>query len=275
MIAKFKLIIFYCFCLLSGEQINNIRMSIIPEYEENFTTILLNVDRINLDLKNDFSMTLPDDIDSVYLIDKIEENSLNFKSISYKKTKIEKKITLPFTSTTSLMMITKKYNKTGKRYFNYKLSFSDKISILDIELREPLIGENFSYSGFNGELEIDNFGQRSYRKVKENINKSEVNIISLTYINKMGTTTITKLDSINNSESLKNKDKKQKIVRYKIYVWETLIVLFLICSLVMIISFNSKNKQIVKKCHKCGEKLNFNDLFCSKCGEKLNVSNNI
>ena len=32
-------------------------MSIVPEYEQNLTTILLSIERINIDKENDFSLT--------------------------------------------------------------------------------------------------------------------------------------------------------------------------------------------------------------------------
>ena len=94
-------------------------------------------------------------------------------------------------------------------------------------------------------------------------------------INKTGATTITIIDSIINSPNLDEGNFKQKIKRYKTYVWETLIVLFLICIFVLIIILNLKNERKIIKCHKCNQKLNFDDLFCSKCGEKLSVSNDI
>ena len=173
------------------------------------------------------------------------------------------------------MIKTKKYVQASRRYFNYNLSFSTNISTLDIELKEPLMIKDFSHSGIDGKLEIDDFGQRSYRQIKENINEDEVENISFDYYNKTGATTITIIDSIINSPNLDEGNLKQKIKRYKTYVWETLIVLFLICIFVLIIILNLKNERKIIKCHKCNQKLNFDDLFCSKCGEKLSVSNNI
>ena len=69
MINKFKLILFFIISLINGDEINNVRMSIVPEYEQNLTTILLSIERINIDKENDFSFTLPNDVDSVFIID--------------------------------------------------------------------------------------------------------------------------------------------------------------------------------------------------------------
>ncbi len=272
MINKFKLMLFFIISLISGEEINNVRMSIVPEYEQNLTTILLSIERINIDKENDFSFTLPNDVDSVFIIDKTNDR-LVFNTIPYDKTK--KEITVLPEEEIALMIKTKKYVQASRRYFNYNLSFSTNISIFDVELKEPLMVKDFSYSGINGKLEINDFGQRSYRQIKENINKGKVENISFDYFNKIGTTTITIIDSLINSPNLDEGTSKQKIKRYKIYVWETLIVLFLICIFVLIIIFNLKNERKIIKCHKCNQKLNFDDLFCSKCGEKLSVSNDI
>ena len=256
-----------------GEEINNIRMSIVPEYEQNLTTILLSIERINIDKEIDFSFTLPSDVDSIFIIDKTNDGKLLFNAILYNKTK--KEITVPPKEEIALMIKTKKYVQSSRRYFNYNLSFSTNISTLDIELKEPLKIKDFSHSWIDGKLEIDDFGQRSYRQIKEKINKGKVENISFDYFNKTGTTTVTIIDSIINSPNLDEGTFKQKIIRYKTYVWETLIVLFLICIFVLIIVFNLKNERKTIKCHKCNQKLNFDDLFCSKCGEKLSVSNDI
>ena len=270
---KFKIIFFFIISLIKGEEINNVRMSIVPEYEQNLTTILLSIERINIDKENDFSLTLPNDVDSVFIIEKTNDGKLIFKDISYDKTKNE--ITVLPKREIALMIKTKKYVQASRRYFNYNLSFSKKISTLDIELSEPLMIKDFSHSGIDGKLEIDDFGQRSYRQIKENINAGKVENISFDYFNKTGATTITIIDSIINSPNLDEGTFKQKIKRYKIYVWETLIVLSLICTFVLIIILNLKNERKIIKCHKCNQKLNFDDLFCSKCGEKLSVSNDI
>ena len=272
---KLKLILFFIVSLINGEEINNVRMSIVPEYEENLTTILISIERVNMDKEKDLSITLPNGVDSVFVIDKTDDGKLVFEDISYYETKKEKKIIVLPRKEIALMIKTKKYVQAGRRYFNYKLSFSKSISTLDIELKEPLMIKDFSYSGIGGKLEIDDFGQRSYRQSKENINEGKVENISFNYINKKGTTTITIIDSIINSPNLNGGAFKQEIKRYKTYVWETLIVLFLICTLMLIIIFNLKNERKIKKCYKCDQKLNFDDLFCSKCGEKLSVPNNI
>jgi len=273
MINKFKLVLFFIISLINGEEINNVRISIVPEYEQNLTTILLSIERIKFDKENDFSITLPNDVDSVFIIDKTNDGKLIFKTILYDKAK--KEITVPQREGIALMIKTKKYVQAGRRYFNYNLSFSTTISTLDIELKEPLITKDFSYSGIDGKTEIDDFDQRSYRQIKENINEGNVENISFDYFNNSGATTISIIDSIINSPNLDEGTFKQKIKRYKTYVWETLIVLFLICIFVIIIIFNLKNERKIIKCHKCNQKLNFDDLFCSKCGEKLSVSNDI
>ena len=89
MINKFKLILFFIISLIKGEEINNVRMSIVPEYEQNLTTILFSIQRINIDKQNDFSFTLPNDVDSVFIIDKTNDGKLLFNSILYDKTKKE------------------------------------------------------------------------------------------------------------------------------------------------------------------------------------------
>ena len=127
MINKFKLILFFIFSLINGEEINNVRMSIVPEYEQNLTTILLSIERINIDKENDFSFTLPNDVDSVFIIDKTNDGKLVFKDISYDKTKNE--ITVLPKKEIALMIKTKKYVQASRRYFNYNLSFSTNIHI--------------------------------------------------------------------------------------------------------------------------------------------------
>ena len=164
-------------------------MSIVPEYEQNLTTILFSIQRINIDKQNDFSFTLPNDVDSVFIIDKTNDGKLVFNAILHDKTK--KEITVLPKEDVALMIKTKKYVQASRRYFNYNLSFSSNISTLDIELKEPLMIKDFSYSGIDGKLEIDDFGQRSYRQIKENINEGEVENISFDYFNKTGATTIT------------------------------------------------------------------------------------
>ena len=58
MINKFKLILFFIISLINGDEINNVRMSIVLEYEQNLTTILLSIERINIDEENGcFSFT--------------------------------------------------------------------------------------------------------------------------------------------------------------------------------------------------------------------------
>ena len=82
MINKLILILFFIISLLKAEEINNVRMSIVPEYEQNLTTVLLIIERINIDEGNDFSFTLPNDVDSVFIIDKTNDGKLVF-NISY------------------------------------------------------------------------------------------------------------------------------------------------------------------------------------------------
>ena len=125
MINNFKPILFFIFSLIKGEEINNVRMSIVPEYEQNLTTILLSIERINFDEENDFSLTLPYDVDSVFIIEKTNDGKLVFKNISYDKTKNETTV-LPKREI-ALMIKTKKYAQASRRYFNYNLSFFIKV----------------------------------------------------------------------------------------------------------------------------------------------------
>ena len=125
MIDKFKLILFFIFSLIKGEEINNVRMSIVPEYEQNLTTILISIERINIDKENDFSFTLPNDVDSVFIIDKTNDGKLLFNAILYDKTK--KEIIVPSKEEIALMIKTKKYVQSSRRYFNYNLSFFIKV----------------------------------------------------------------------------------------------------------------------------------------------------
>ena len=64
-------------------------MSIVPEYEQNLTTILLSIERINIDNKMIFPSLYQMMLIQFFIIDKTNDGKLVFKDISHDKTKKE------------------------------------------------------------------------------------------------------------------------------------------------------------------------------------------
>ena len=60
-----------------------VRVSVIPEYEQNLVTVLMSFDRVKNGNVNGFSFTLPNNIDSVYIINRGLQNELGFNSVNY------------------------------------------------------------------------------------------------------------------------------------------------------------------------------------------------
>ena len=276
---NFFLILMFLLVNILQSTENYVRISIVPEYEQNLTTVLISVNRSNLDEDKELFFTLPDDVDSVYLINRNKNNQLSFTSIEYIIKNGLKIVTImPNKKEAAYMILTNRYQTIGKRNFNYRLFFSEKINELELELNEPIMAENFSYTGFLGEKFIEKDKQKSIKKRYLELLKNKIVHISFEYINKKGTTTKAEIDEILRSDNSKdfNFDKNKKIVkRYNLYVWETFFALFLICIFILVILFIQNNSLKIYRCLECGFKVKNSDLFCSKCGEKLNVPNNL
>ncbi|MFL3009111.1 MAG: zinc ribbon domain-containing protein [Candidatus Neomarinimicrobiota bacterium] len=169
------------------------------------------------------------------------------------------------------MIITNKYKLKGKREFDYKLLFSEKIKQIDLELEEPLAAENFKYLGFEGDTSTNSKGQISYKTTIFDFLKSQSINLSFEYINNSGNTTKVELNKTlvspqKNKKNLPN--NRQKVNRYNLYTLETLLALFIVTFLIISILLLFYNRDSALKCTKCGHNLKVNDLFCSKCGEK-------
>ena len=170
-----------------------------------------------------------------------------------------------------VVIITNKFELKGKREFNYKLLFSEKIKQIDLELQEPLAAENFKYLGFKGDSSKNSKGQISYKTKIFDFLKSQSLNLSFEYINNSGNTTKAELNKASASLQKNKKnlpENTQKVNRYNLYTLETLLALFMVTFLIITILLFSYNRQSVLKCKKCGHNLKVNDLFCSKCGEK-------
>ena len=268
------LLIFFLFIIsfVNSEE-NYVRISIVPEYEQNLVTVLISVNQIDKE-KGEFSFSLPNNTDSSYVIKKNDDGGLSFNSINYFIDNNIKWLNIPFYQNESAFMIlTNKYQDMYKRTFNYQLSFTKNISQLDIEIQEPLMAKDFLYSGFSGAISIDSHGQKTHRESIFDLAENEIMDISFEYFNDNGTTTKLELNKILklNNENKKNnnlnfKNDKKKVKRYKLYILETLIALFLIIIFVTIILHRNYYNIII--CNKCGYNIKMKDLFCSKCGEK-------
>ena len=256
---------------ISKSEENYVRLAVIPEYEQNLVTVLISINKINLDGKKEFGFTLPDDVDSVYFIKKDDNNQISFKPINYRLINDLKWVyILPNQKELAYMIITKRYLNKGRRTFNYQLSFSELIEKLELEIQQPLIGDNFNYQGFSGKVSIEQYGQKFHRKTFSKFPKFEKIDISFNYDNNLGTTTKTEIDNILNTvnkENLNIDENKKKVKRYSLYIWETLIAFFSICIFILIIVMRNNN---IFECVKCGyKKRKSDDLFCSNCGEKI------
>ena len=101
---------------------NYVRVSVIPEYEQNLVTVLMSFDRNNNINVNTLSFTLPNNTDSVYIINRGLKNQLGFNLVNYYEKDGYKWIDIPdVEKEKAYMIITKKYQSKGERKFNYKL----------------------------------------------------------------------------------------------------------------------------------------------------------
>ena len=265
------IIIFFLINFVKSEEYY-VRVSVIPEYEQNLVTVLMSYERESDVSFNTLSFTLPNNTDSVYIINRGINNQLGFNSVNYYEKDDYKWVDIPnLKKENAYMIITNKYKLIGKREFDYKLLFSEKIKQIDLELQEPLAAENFKYLGFEGDTSTNSKGQISYKTTIFDFLKSQSINLSFEYINKSGNTTKTELNktSIFSQKNKKNfPNNRQKVTRYNLYTLETLLALFIIIFLIILTFLFSYNRESVLKCTKCGYNLKVNDLFCSKCGEK-------
>ena len=266
------LIIIFFLINFSKSEEYYVRVSVMPEYEQNLVTVLMSFERDSDINFSTLSFTLPNNTDSVYIINRGLKNQLDFNSVNYYKKDDYKWVDIPnLEKENAYMIITNKYKLKGKREFNYKLLFSEKIKRIDLELQEPLAAENFKYLGFEGDSSTNSKGQISYKKTIFDFLKSESINLSFEYINNSGNTTKTELNKTSASPQ-KNKENlpknRQKVSRYNLYTLETLLALFIVTILIILILLFLYYRESVLKCTKCGRNLKGNDLFCSKCGEK-------
>ncbi|MFL3009112.1 MAG: hypothetical protein ACJZ14_07010 [Candidatus Neomarinimicrobiota bacterium] len=76
------IIIFFLINFAKSEEYY-VRVSVIPEYEQNLVTVLMSFDRESEDNVNTLSFTLPNNTDSVYIINRGINNQLGFNSVNY------------------------------------------------------------------------------------------------------------------------------------------------------------------------------------------------
>ena len=265
------IIIFFLINFAKSEEYY-VRVSVIPEYEQNLVTVLMSFDRESDDNVNTLSFTLPNNTDSVYIINRGINNQLGFNSVNYYEKDDYKWVDIPnLEKENAYMIITNKYKLKGKREFDYKLLFSEKIKQIDLELQEPLAAENFKYLGFEGDTSTNSKGQISYKTTIFDFLKSQSINLSFEYINNSGNTTKAELNKtlVSTQKNKKNlPNNRQKVNRYNLYTLETLLALFIVTFLIISILLLFYNRDNALKCTKCGYNLKVNDLFCSKCGEK-------
>ena len=265
------IIILFLINFLKSEE-HYVRVSVIPEYEQNLVTVLMSFDRQSDANINTLSFTLPNNTDSVYIINRGLKNQLDFNSVNYYEKDGYKWVDIPnLEKENAYMIITNKYKLKGKREFIYKLLFSEKIKQIDLELQEPLAAENFKYLGFKGDSSINSKGQISYKTTIFDLLKRQSINLFFEYINNSGNTTKAELNKtlVSTQKNKKNlPNNRQKVSRYNLYTLETLLALLIVTFLIISILLLFYNRDSALKCTKCGHNLKVNDLFCSKCGEK-------
>ena len=75
------IIIFFLINFAKSEEYY-VRVSVIPEYEQNLVTVLISFDRQSDANVNKLSFTLPSNADSVYMINRDLQNQLYFQLCS-------------------------------------------------------------------------------------------------------------------------------------------------------------------------------------------------
>lgn len=271
MMRIIKFIICLSWVGLLNADLSHGRMSIIPEYDQNMVTILFSGHRADSLNNLPFLFSVPDDVDSVSLIKTKADGNLDFIIVTTEKKKGQKWVSVPETLVEFAFMInSSKFPNPGERQFEYRLSFSEIITHLNLEIQEPIAAENFSYSGFLGESSKDPHGQITHSIQWDLIEMDKINTISFSYLNPRGLTTRSALTELMAISQQKDKPviKPKKIKRYKLYIWEPLIALGVVSIFIALVLMYSKNQTPNLLCSFCGQKINPSDKFCPKCGEK-------
>jgi len=265
-------IINFVLCKTLIGDMGNGRMSIIPEYDQNHITILFSAVVLDTSIQNEISFSIPNDVDSVAYIKKKDNGELQFIfQPTYKKDGLNWAQITTENNEFAFMINTKKFSNLVNRSFSYVISFSHPFRDLLLEIQEPLAAEDFSYSGFNGEKNIDENGISTYTTSLVDIAPNDYKLITLSYNNKLEKTTQSILSelSLNSEEHLKPESSK-KINRHKLYIWEPIIVLGVITLFTMLIMiFFENNSSELYYCSNCLQKMHHKNNFCPKCGEKI------
>tara|TARA_S200000501_G_scaffold98676_1_gene92078 strand:- start:97260 stop:98018 length:759 start_codon:yes stop_codon:yes gene_type:complete len=212
--------------------IDYVRIAIIPEYDNPWVTTLISGRNFSDPITNKIQMTIPNKPDTVFSINVSKDGNLEFNDERYFYINgIPTVITKNNISEFAYMINGEGYTEPGDRKFLYQISFSEEIKQLELEIQEPLGGENFSYSGFFGKEDEDSQGIVSHKTILRNVPADLKREISLSYQNNTGLNTNQILGKkIIDKEKFDNEiiTNKKKIIRHKLYTWEPILALIVI-----------------------------------------------
>ena len=247
-----KYLIIQVVLLSLSSAIDYVRIAIIPEYDNPWVTTLISGRNFSDPITTKIQLTIPDKPDTVFSINVTKDGNLDFNKEKYFYINGTPSVTTKDNISEFAYMINSEgYTKPGDREFLYNISFSEPIKQLELEIQEPLGGENFSYSGFFGKESEDSEGIISHKTILRDIPANLERKIRLSYQNNSGLNTNQILgEKIIEKGQSDNKaiGNKKKIKRHKLYTWEPILTLIVITIIAyFIVKINGASESGFKK----------------------------
>ncbi|MDP7071668.1 MAG: zinc ribbon domain-containing protein [Candidatus Marinimicrobia bacterium] len=223
-----------------------------------------------------FSLTVPADVDSAFMVNKSGENPI---SLPVKQMDKFNRIDVPGSSASARIFYFYSPDRTDRLVsFTYDLNISTALDDAHILIQEPMVAEQFKISKSESEKFEDPHGLTFHRFHVSNVKANEAVSFSVSYRNQSGKTT---MEVLRNALSADQPDmsghepelSENPIQRHILPTWQPLIVLGVFAFAVGIL-FDRKRKQELRTeenqgCASCGKRIKPEDKYCANCGKEL------
>jgi len=265
---KFISLYFLVLGLVGATNFKDITLIIYPEYYSSSVMVELSgsVDPIDLPVKLGFNV--PTNTDSIFFVNGDKGNETNFQLYSAVEEDGENWVYFPIKRPFfRAVLFYSPFDTIGPRAVDFTFKTNQDLRNIFILVQRPEEAKNFVWSEPDLGSGEDEHGVLFYQKHLHELPAGEAKVISFTYENPTGLTTMASLARrMGNTPAAAPKGP----LRHRLPLWQPLVVLGGLALVIGFLFYRSQQEKLEKPagtvCKSCGEKLVPGAKFCSSCG---------
>ncbi|MFQ6606628.1 MAG: zinc ribbon domain-containing protein [Fidelibacterota bacterium] len=254
--------------LVGATNFKDITLIIYPEYYSSSVMVELSGSVDPIDLPVELGLAVPANTDSIFFVNGDRGDETNFQVYSAVEEDGENWVYFPIKRPFfRAVLFYSPFDSAGPRAIDYAFKTNQDLRNIYILVQRPEEAKNFVWSETDLGSGEDEHGVLFYQKHLHELTAGETKVISFTYENPSGLTTMASLARrMGNTQTA----VKQGPLRHRLPLWQPLVVLGGLALVIGVLFYRSQQAKLTKPtdavCKSCGEKLVPGAKFCSGCG---------